>query len=76
MRHLAPGRGPAPPFLHPPRYRFQVGTSPAAQVRGLPDERLVELPLTRALEDPGDLGEQVGPAARGARPPRQLPRPW
>ena len=27
-------------------------------------QRLIELALGRALEDPGDLGQQVGPAAR------------
>ncbi len=31
-------------------------------MRGLARERLVEFPRGRALEDPGDLGEQIGPA--------------
>ena len=41
MRHHAGDLGPAPPFLDPPRDRLQVGAGLAAQVRGLPGERLV-----------------------------------
>jgi len=41
-----------------------VGPGFAAQVRGTPGERLVELALGRPLEDPGDLGQRVGPARR------------
>ena len=64
MRHLAGALGPVPPFLGPPRDRLRIGPGFAAQVRSLPYERLVELTFRRALEDPGDLGGQVGSAAR------------
>jgi hypothetical protein len=36
----------------------------AAQTRGLLGERLIRLALASALKDAGDLGQQVGPAAR------------
>lgn len=69
MRPLAGVFGPAPPFLNPPRYRLRVSPGLTAQVRSLPGERLVQLPFRGALEDTGDLGQQVGPAARdGAEP--------
>jgi hypothetical protein len=69
MRPRAGVGGPAPPFLYPPRYRLRVGTGLEAQAGSLPGERLVRLPFRGALEDPGDLGQQVGPAARdGAEP--------
>jgi len=35
-----------------------------AQLRGLAAELLVQLPFGGALEDPGDLGQQVGSACR------------
>ena len=35
----------------------------AVQLCRLPGQRLVKLPLAGALEDPGNLGEQVGPAS-------------
>ena len=54
---------PSPAFLDPRRNRGLVGACLAAQPRGLPGERLVKLSLGRALEDPGNLGQQVGPAA-------------
>jgi hypothetical protein len=41
-----------------------MGASLAAQSRGLPGERLAELAFGRALEDPGNLGQQVTPPAR------------
>ena len=40
-----------------------VGPGLAAQLRSLPGEGLVELAVRRPLEDPGDLGQQVTPAA-------------
>ena len=68
--------------IHPILARLQrlgwLESCLAAQPRGLPGDRLVKLPLGRALQDPGHLGEQVGPArrpARGARPPQLFPRP-
>jgi hypothetical protein len=64
VRSLAGVGGPAPPFLNPPRDGRRVSPGLAAQVRGLPGERLVQLPFRGALEDPGHLGQQVGPAAR------------
>jgi hypothetical protein len=33
-------------------------------VRGLPGEWLVQVAVGCTFEDPGDLGEQIGPAAR------------
>ena len=62
MRHHAGDRGPAPPLFNPARDRLQVGAGLAAQICGLPGERLVQLSLRRSLEDPGDLGQQVGAA--------------
>ncbi len=56
------GPGPAPAFLSPPRNCLWVCSGLAAQVCGLPGERLVQLSLGRAFEDPRDFGEQVGPA--------------
>ena len=65
-----------------PRHRDQLGhqhgSSLAAQRCSLTGERLIQLALARALEDPGNLGEQIaaaGPPARRAPPPRRLPRP-
>ena len=55
---------PAPPFLGPRRDRPRVGPGLAAQPHGLARERLIQLALAGALEDPGHLGQQVGPAAR------------
>jgi len=57
-------RPPAPPFLGPRRDRLQVGPSLPAQRRRPPGERLVRLALAGSLEDPGHLGQQIGPAAR------------
>ena len=90
-RERRPRRGgpPAPPLLDPRRDRLRVSARLAAQRRGLADERLIELALAGALEDPGDLGQEVGAAARqlGQRgyrggllvaselmPPRPVPR--
>jgi hypothetical protein len=55
---------PAPPFPDPRRDRPRVGPGLAREHRGLAGQRLIRLALTRALEDPGHLGQQVGPAAR------------
>jgi hypothetical protein len=58
-------RGPAPPaFLNPRRYRLKVGPGLPAQLRSAPGQRLIQLTLTGALEDPGYLGEQAAPAVR------------
>jgi hypothetical protein len=43
-----------------------AASTASAQPRGGPGQRLVRLALAGALEDPGHLGEQVGPA-RGQR---------
>ncbi|SRR6266851_1464329 len=60
-----PCRSPAPPpLLRPHRYRVRVGPGLPAQPRGLPGQRLIQVALGRALEEPGHLGQQVGPAAR------------
>jgi hypothetical protein len=49
---------------YPLRDQGLIGTCQAAQVRGLPGQWLVQLALGCALEDPGDLGEQIGLPAR------------
>lgn len=54
------GCPPAAAFLDPGRDRLRVGPHLPAQ----PGERLVQLALRRALEEPSDLGQQVGPAIR------------
>ena len=41
-----------------------IRTGQAAQVRGLPGEWLVRFAFGCTFEDPGDLGEQIGPPAR------------
>ena len=63
MRRHPGDRGPAPPLLHPLGYQRLVGSCQAAQPRGAPGQRLVELALGRPLEEPGHLGQQVTPAA-------------
>jgi len=63
MRRHPGDRGPAPPLLHPLGYQRLVGSCQAAQPRGAPGQRLVELALGRPLEDPRHLGQQVTPAA-------------
>src|SRR5690349_7686581 len=64
----APGvRRAAAAFLDPARYGLGVGPGHPAQPRRGPGQRLVWLALAGALEDPGHLGQQVGPAS-GQRP--------
>jgi hypothetical protein len=64
----APGGGsPAPPLLDPRRDCLRVGPGLATQRRDLAGTRLARLALGRALEDPGHLSQQVGPAARELR---------
>jgi hypothetical protein len=62
-RRVPDGTAAAAPFLEPCGDRFRVGPGFPAQPGGLTGEPLVQLPLVRALEHPGDLGEQVSPAA-------------
>ncbi len=62
-RRLPRGGPPAPPLGDPGRDRLQVGAGLAAQTCGLACERLIRLALAGAVEEPGHLGEQVGPAA-------------
>ena len=64
MRPHAGGTGPAAPLRYPPRDQGLIRTCQAAQVRSLPGAWLVQVAFGCALEDPGDLGEQVGPPAR------------
>ena len=60
-----PRRGRASaPLLNPRRDCLRVSPGLAAQHRSLPLERLVQLSLGRAFQDPGHLGQQVGTAAR------------
>ena len=76
-RRLPRGGPPAATLLDPRRDRLRVGPGLAAEHRGLPGERFIQLALAGALEDPGHLGQEVGPAVRelaGARPPRRPPR--
>jgi hypothetical protein len=56
--------GPAASLLDPSRDQDLIGTRQAAQLCGLPSKRLVQLAFGSAFEDPGDLGEQIGPPAR------------
>jgi hypothetical protein len=50
-------RGPPALTLSDPRRdRLRVGPGLAAQACGLAGERLIQLPLTGALENAGDLG--------------------
>jgi hypothetical protein len=63
VRRHAGSSGPAPPLGDPLRGKGLVGARQAAQLRGGPGQRLVELALRRPLEDPGHLGQQVGPVA-------------
>ena len=64
MRPRAGGPGPAASLRYPVRDQGLVRTRQAAQVRGLPGEWLVRFAFGCAFEDPGDLGEQIGPPAR------------
>ena len=52
------------PSRYPLRDQGLICTRQAAQVRGLPGEWLVQFAFGCAFEDPGDLGEQIGPLAR------------
>jgi hypothetical protein len=49
-------------FLDPARYGVHVGPGHPAQPSGGPGQRLIRLALAGPLEDPGHLGQQVGPA--------------
>jgi len=55
---------PSAALLDPPLDRLRVGPGTAAQACGLACERFVQFALGGALQDPGDLGRQVSPAAR------------
>jgi len=57
------GRCPPPPFLDPSRDRVRVSAGETAQPRDAPGQRLIKSTLRCALQDPGHLGQQVGPAA-------------
>jgi hypothetical protein len=65
-RRHARGGPTAPALLDPGRDRLRVGPGLAAQLGGLPRERLIELPLRGALQDPSHLGQQ------GHAPVREL----
>jgi hypothetical protein len=52
-----------PAWIHAPGLP-PVGSCLAAQLRGLPLERLVGFPFTGALEDSGDFGQQIGAPRR------------
>jgi len=64
VRPHAGGPGPAAPLRYPLRDQGLIRTGQAAQVRSLPGAWLVQVAFGCALEDPGDLGEQIGPPAR------------
>jgi hypothetical protein len=55
--------GPASSLGDPLRDQGFVGSGEPAQPGGLAGERLIVSAFAGALEDPGDFGEQVGPAA-------------
>jgi hypothetical protein len=44
-----------------------------AQLRGLPRQRLIQLALRGALEDPGDLSQQVSPGMEPLQGPFTSP---
>lgn len=57
------GRCPPPPFLDPSRDRLPgVSAGETARPRDAPGQRLIKSTLRCALQDPGHLGQQVGPA--------------
>jgi hypothetical protein len=64
VRAHAGDPGPAAPLRYPLRDQGLIRTRQAAQVRGLPGEWLVQFAVGCAFEDPGDLGEQIGPPGR------------
>ena len=64
MRPHAGGPGSAASLCYPLRDQGLIRTRLAAQVRGLPGEWRVQFTVGCAFEDPGDLGEQIGPSAR------------
>ena len=53
-----------PTLRDPTGYRLQVGLRLGGTAARRTGQRLVQLAFARSLEDPGDLGEQVGTAAR------------
>ena len=55
-------RRAAAALLDPGRDGVGVGSGQAAQPGGRPGQRLVRLALRCPLEDPGHLGQQIGPA--------------
>jgi hypothetical protein len=59
-RRAARGGSPGAAGLDPCRDGLRVGAGLAAQLRGLPLERLAGLAFTGALQDPGDFGQQIG----------------
>ena len=64
VRHHAGSRGPVPPPLSPPRHQVLVRTRQLAQLRRCLRPRFPDIALMEAEQEPGDLGEQVGPPAR------------
>ena len=59
-RRAARGGSAGAASLDPGRDGLRVGSGFAAQLRGLPLERLAGLAFTGALEDSGDFGQQIG----------------
>ena len=55
----AGGFGPAPSLCSPPGKQGLVGAGQAEQLHGPASERLIQPALGRALQDAGDLGEQI-----------------
>jgi len=56
--------GQCRPLLDPLRDQRLIGAGIAAKLRGLPPQRLIRLALGEAFEEPGHLGQQVGPPGR------------
>jgi hypothetical protein len=63
VRPRAGGPGPAASLRYPLRDQGLICTRQAAQLRGLSGEWLVQFAVGCTFEDPGDLGEQIGPRA-------------
>jgi hypothetical protein len=65
-RRAARGGSAGAAGLDPGRDGLRVGSGFAAQLRGLPLERLAGLAFTGSLEDSGDFGQQIS-APGGSR---------
>ena len=54
-------------YVDPGRYLDRIRSSITAQLRRLAGERLAQLPLVKALQDPGDLASRSRPPGPSSR---------